>query len=83
MQRNIDVAMKPRPPRTIADAIAQRKRLVFTCMACKTITSKEPNDLFFKPNMELNILEKVSVCTECGANNVPCISKTRILTISP
>ena len=30
---------------------SQKKRLVFHCWACKTITSKEPDDFFFKPKL--------------------------------
>ena len=58
-----------RPPRTVAEAIAQDKRFVFTCRSCKAVISKQPNDLFFRPNMELQILEQISICSECGASN--------------
>ena len=72
---------KPRQPRTIADVIKQKKRFVFTCLSCKTITSKEPNDLFFKPNMELTILENVSVCPKCRASNFPGFAQRLFLTV--
>ena len=71
---------RPRPARTIADAIAQRKRLEFTCLTCKTITSKEASDLFYTPNVELAVLEQVTVCPECGASNIAGFPKQLILT---
>ena len=74
-------SFKPRPPRTIGEVIAQRKRFVFTCMACKTITSKEPNELFYKPNMELSALERMSACSECGATNADDMPRQLLLTI--
>lgn len=72
---------KPREPRTIADAMILKKRLVFTCKACGAIMSKEPNELFFKPNMEFAALERISVCTECGAGNVTSRMKQLFLTV--
>ena len=60
---------RSRPPRTVAETIAQDKRFVFTCKACKAVISKQPNDLFFRPKMELHILEQISICSECGAAN--------------
>ena len=72
---------KPRPARTIADVIRQKKRFVFTCLACKTITGKEPKELFFRPNMELAVLEKVSVCPRCGASNFPGFAQNLFLTV--
>ena len=59
-----------RPPRTVAEAIAQDKRFGFTCRPCKAVISKQPNDLFFSPNMELHILEQISICSECGMSVV-------------
>ena len=56
-------------PRTVAEAIAQDKRFVFTCKVCKAVISKQPNDLFFRPKMELEILQQISICGECGACN--------------
>ena len=72
---------KPRVPQTVADAIAQKKRLVFTCKACNTITSKEPNDVFYPQKMELTIVQQIAVCPECGAANMPGHSKQIIMTI--
>ena len=60
---------RKRPPRTVAEAIAQDKRFVFTCKSCKAVISKQPNDLFFRPKMELHVLEQISICSECGAAN--------------
>ena len=60
---------RKRPPRTVAEAIAQDKRFVFTCKACGTVISKQPNDLFFRSKMELEILQQISICGECGACN--------------
>ena len=60
---------RKRPPRTVADAIGQDKRFVFTCKVCGAVISKQPNDLFFRPKMELHILQQISICTECGASN--------------
>ena len=60
---------RKQPPRTVAEAIAQDKCFVFTCRACRTVISKQPNDLFFRPKMELHILQQISVCSECGAAN--------------
>ena len=60
---------KPSAPRTVAEAIAQDKRFVFTCKTCKAVISKQPNDIFFRPKMELHILEQISICSECGASN--------------
>ena len=60
---------KKRSPRTVAEAIAQAKRFVFTCKACRAVISKQPNDLFFRPKMGLHILQQTSICSECGACN--------------
>ena len=60
---------RKRPPRTVAEAIAQDKRFVFSCKACRAVISKQPNDLFFRPKMELEILQQISICGECGACN--------------
>ena len=57
------------PPRTVAEAIAQDKRFVFTCKVCRAAISKQPNDLFFRPKMELHILQQISICSACGAAN--------------
>ena len=72
---------KPQRPSTIADAIAQKKLVVFTCKACGAITSKEPSDLLLKPKLELTALEAVSVCPQCGAGNVTGKSKQLLLAI--
>ena len=74
-------SFRSRPPFTIGEVIAQKKRFVFTCLACKTITSKQPNDLFYKPNMELSVLERMSACSECGGTNINGLPKQLILTI--
>ncbi len=71
----------PREPRTLGDLIVQRKRLVFTCMACKTITNINPSELPYKPHMELHLLDEISVCPECCAGNVPSEAKQLFLTI--
>ena len=72
---------KPIIPYMLGDLIAQRKRLVFNCMACKTITSKRPSEQLYKPNMELNVLEQICVCPECGVGNVSGEAKQLVLTI--
>ena len=72
---------KTRLPRTVAEAIAQDKRFVFTCRSCKAVISKQPNDLFFRPNMERNILEQISMCSECGASNASGQPPQVVLTI--
>ena len=72
---------KPRPPRTIAEANSQKKRFVFTCLACKTISRKEGNAIFFKHTMELTLLEQVSACPECGASNFPGFAQKLFLTV--
>ena len=74
-------SQKPRPARTVADVIAQKKRLRCTCMACRTITNLKPDELFYPPKMELVALERVIVCPECGAGNVSGEAKQLILTI--
>ena len=74
---------KPRPPRTIGEVIERNLRLVFTCTACKTITSRDASGIFYKASMELHAIESFSVCAECGASNSPEISKTLILTVEP
>ncbi len=72
---------KPREPRTIADAMILKKRFVFTCRTCGAVISKEPNDVFFKPKMELKALEAVSTCAKCGANNISGYPLRLVLTI--
>ena len=72
---------KPRPPRTIADVIRQKKRIIFTCTGCKTITSKDPTGIFYKPNMELRSVESFTACPECGASNLAGFAKRLILTV--
>ena len=62
-------SFKPRPPRTIGDAIAQSKRLVFNCDACKTITYEKPENLHFLPNVEIEFIERVYCCPVCGHSN--------------
>ena len=72
---------KPRPPRTIGEVIERNLRLVFTCTECKSITSRDASGIFYKPTMKLHAIESFSVCAECGASNIPGVSKTLILTV--
>lgn len=73
---------KPPEPRTIADAIVLKKRFVFTCRVCGAVSSQEPNDLLFRPNMELKSLEAMSSCAKCGANNISDYPLRLVLTAS-
>lgn len=61
---------KSRQPRNIADAIELNKRLIFTCTVCDAAAKKLPNDLLYRPKMELRSFEAVSSCSPCGATNI-------------
>ena len=72
---------KPSVPRTVADVITEKKRLVFNCRVCGAVTSKRPDDIFFEPTMELKSLEVASTCAKCGANNIPGYPRRLVLTL--
>ena len=72
---------KPSVPRTVADVITEKKRLVFNCRVCGAVTSKEPNDLLLEPKMELKSLEAISTCAKCGANNISGYPTRLVLTL--
>ena len=59
----------PKLVKTIADAIAQKKWLVVTCRACKTISYTDPTRLPFLPNIEITALEAFWPCPSCNAVN--------------
>ena len=63
------VVSTPRVPHTIFEAIAQGKRLVITCRACKSITYSDPADLPLRPNIELSTMEAFWPCPNCDAVN--------------
>ena len=71
----------PRAPGTVADAITEKKRLVFNCRVCGAVTSKESNDISFPPKMELKSLEAMSTCAKCGANNISGYPTRLVLTL--
>ena|GEM_PF-5776558 len=54
---------------TVGDLIAQGQHLVLTCKACNTISTKDLNDVFFRPKMELLALTHMMHCPECGYSN--------------
>ena len=54
---------------TVGDLIAQGKHLVLTCKACNTVSTKDLNDVFFRPKMELSVLADLMHCPECGYCN--------------
>jgi RNase P subunit RPR2 len=51
---------------TVGQLTAQNKHLALTCKACNTISTKNLNDVFFRPKMELSMLTHVMHCPECG-----------------
>jgi hypothetical protein len=54
---------------TVGDLIAHGKQIVLTCKACNTIRTKDLNDAFFRPKMELSVLQEMLSCPECGHSN--------------
>ena len=54
---------------TVGDLIAQGKHLVLTCKACNTISTQDLNDVFFRPKIELSVLQEMLSCPECGHSN--------------
>ena len=72
---------KPPEPRTVADAIILKTRLVFTCRVCGAVTSKEPSIIFFEIKMDLKSLEAMSTCAKCGANNISGYPARLVLTL--
>ena len=54
---------------TVGQLIAQGKHLVLACKTCNTISSKDPSDVFFRPKMELLVLQGMLSCPECGRSN--------------
>jgi len=54
---------------TVGDLVAQGKHLVLTCKACKTISTKDPSDVFFRFKMEFSVLQEMLNCPECGHSN--------------
>jgi hypothetical protein len=45
------------------------KLVMLTCRACNTVSTKDLNEVFFCPNMELSVLDQLLQCPECGYRN--------------
>ncbi len=54
---------------TVGALVAQGKHLVLTCKTCNTISTKDLNNVFFRPKMEFSVLQEILSCPECGHSN--------------